>query len=59
MTEYQCRALSDCGKKLELLTCGAPLLSNAIDDFRVYCEDKGVEFENLVCVTFDAVESDA
>lgn len=56
MTEYQCSAIDDNGKTYELLTCACPIFSHANRQFMAFVRDEGGEPDNLVCISFNAIE---
>ena len=57
-TEYQCSAIGEDNTIYELLTCNAPLYTQAVEQFNSYIIDQGGEPETLQGVVFNAIEID-
>lgn len=55
MTEYNCSCHID-GNTYEIMTCGAPLFSQAYYQFNQYVKSKGGDLELADGLAFDKVE---
>ena len=59
VTEHMCDALGSNNETYKLLTCGASLMSDAIEQFSSYINDSGGNWLTLTCLSINAIEVDA